>query len=406
MVVRVADPAALAMQSPPAASQPLDAKARRSDDAKQSGSTSGEAPQFETYMIQQLLRLLRESSGSSGMLGTSGYGTDFYMSMFDEALAGHIAESGALHWLDDAGAKGASAKESPTGAPLSSRGGIVNGLVSGSGVFAALQRAADAAPTSTTTSPSAPGSLQEAAHRLAQGDAATRWGRDGALLPSDLSSDFATAAPGGEARFAVRDASGYRGYTKCNLFALEAARRAGFQVPLVARPRGWGYPSANAVTADAVDGQMKGGWAKVAVATTAERLNQDIAAGQRSLLLTGAFNGPGEHGHMAVVQRLHAVERNAQGDIQRIVFDGWEARPSGAQYLQRRSWNLYGNPGEAHPAMGSSRNGFDKVVLLELVAAPQGQAAEVPLSKIANSSGEDDFPLRSSHRSSDDPQGG
>jgi hypothetical protein len=65
-------------------------------------------------------------------------------------------------------------------------------------------------------------------------------GREGRLSEGDLASDFVTGEPGSEAAFAVRDARGFEGYYKCNLFALEMTRRAGFEVPLIGRHHGWG----------------------------------------------------------------------------------------------------------------------------------------------------------------------
>lgn len=65
---------------------------------------------------------------------------------------------------------------------------------------------------------------------MIQNGAADRWARDGALTPQDLASDLVTEAPGGRAAFNVRDANGFQGYYKCNLFAFELARRAGFQI--------------------------------------------------------------------------------------------------------------------------------------------------------------------------------
>ena len=50
-------------------------------------------------------------------------------------------------------------------------------------------------------------------------------------------------------------------------------------------------------------------------------------------------------GHMAIVERIHDIERGADGRIRRVVFDGWEARTQGASHLSRRTWNIAGNPG-------------------------------------------------------------
>ena len=203
---------------------------------------------------------------------------------------------------------------------------------------------------------------------------AQRWAKDAALSESDLRSDFATREPGGLARFNVRDARGFRGYYKCNLFAMEAARRAGFAVPLVSRPAGWGFPASDSVTRDAQDGHMRGDWARVATGATATELDGAILQGQRAYILTGA--GQGERmGHMAVVERVHQVDFGPDGDVRRVVFDGWEARAQGAQHLVRRTWNLFGNPGGTQ-----ARSGFERIEILELKRPNGGSRPERPVS--------------------------
>jgi hypothetical protein len=215
---------------------------------------------------------------------------------------------------------------------------------------------------------------QAAGEMVAPGSAA-HWGRDGVLGPADLRSEIATPVAGGTARFNVLDARGYEGYYKCNLFAFEVARRAGYAVPVIPRGRGWGFPGADTVARDAADGGVRGGWARVATGASASALDRSIREEGRSFLLAGS--APGEAmGHMAVVERVHRVEYAPDGAMRRVVFDGWETGRRGARHLTLRTWNFVGNGGGTNP-----RNGFDRIEIIELLAPGPGAAPEVSLGR-------------------------
>jgi hypothetical protein len=170
----------------------------------------------------------------------------------------------------------------------------------------------------------------------------------------------------------VRDARGYQGYYKCNLFALELARRAGFSVPVIGRARGWGFPAPNRLARDAADGRLEGGWASVATGEDAAALDRDVRRGARAFALVGEATGE-RAGHMAVIERVHEVRYGDDGRVDRIVFSGWEARERGAQHLTRRTWNRVGHPGGTQ-----ARNGFERIEILQLRQA--AGAPEVRLS--------------------------
>ena len=234
------------------------------------------------------------------------------------------------------------------------------------------------------------GVLAQAAWQLMQAGR-SQWGQAGRLGPNDLRSDFQSpAAGGGTAHFNVRDAGGYEGHPKCNLFALEVARRAGYQVPVVRRDVGWGYPGADALTSAARRGEVP--WGRVVTGAGAEALRFQSSTGQQAFLLTGA--GQGEHdGHMAVVDRIRRVDYDDAGHIRRVEFDGWEARLGGAEYLQGRVWRVgAGRPGR------NVRRGLQGIEVIQLLRAPAGQRPEQPQTQYAPHSMLDSFSLRSSVR--------
>jgi hypothetical protein len=208
-----------------------------------------------------------------------------------------------------------------------------------------------------------------------------QWAKEGTLSPEDLASNLETQAAEGTARFNVLDAQGFKDEYKCNLFALEAARRAGFEVPVVARPRGWGFPRPNNITEDAQDGSLKGDWAEVVKPEQVKELSQKLERGELAVMLTGS-GSDGRRGHMAVVERIHNVELDKDGSVKRIDFDGYEARVNGAQHLLRRSWNKYG-AGEDEPL---ARNGFGRIELLALKPADNPETPEVLVSSEARAS--------------------
>jgi len=334
------------------------------------GTTAEEAARkFEGLLIQQLLSVLRKTAPSGGLMGDDSSG-EMYVQMFDSAIADQLAEGNGLGM-----------REMLTG----QLGGTTEGAAQTTGTRHSLEPRSFALPQVAGGGgpfvPSGPipggatGRLAQAASAIVSASP-ERWGREGDLGPTDLASDLATPArDGGVARFNVRDAQGYEGYYKCNLFAFEVARRAGFEVPVVGRLRGWGFPTPNGITADAgADGRVRGDWARVVTGENAEALQSSIQRGERALMLTASARG--EHaGHMAVVERVHQIDYGSDGEVRRIVFDGWEARARGAQHLVRRTWNLYGNPGGNQP-----RNGFERIEILALRRPPRGARLEVPLS--------------------------
>ena len=96
-------------------------------------------------------------------------------------------------------------------------------------------------------------------------------------------------------------------------------------------------------------------------------------------MLTGS-GSDGRNGHMALVERIHDVQLDARGEVQRIVFDGYEARVDGAQHLLRRTWNRRGNGDDSKQA----RNGFDAIELLALRRARTPESPEITLSARPN----------------------
>ncbi len=339
--------------------QPVDAL-----QASNTQPTAAEAAeQFEGLLMQQLWSIMRQTAGGLG--GGSGPGAGMYAHMMDQAVAGQLTRAGGLGLAAqlERGMTGATPSESAYSMgesfPLepTRRAPLVLGPATGQRVAGATSILQDTA-TSMLTPVSAP-----------------RWGRDGRLTRTELSSTFQTDAPNGVARFNVRDAAGFQGRYKCNLFAFEMVRRSGFQVPLMPRTRGWGYPHPDAVTADAADGRLRRDWGRVATGETATEIDSAIQEGERAFMLTGAGRD-GHAGHMAVVERVHQVDYDAAGRIERVVFDGWEARVGGAQHLERRTWNRYGNPGGTQ-----ARNGFSQIEVVELLAPPDGADGQLPMSR-------------------------
>ncbi|HKP62482.1 MAG TPA: hypothetical protein VJV78_37365 [Polyangiales bacterium] len=327
------------------------------------------AKQFESILVSQLLSVLWKTTPSmgSGQMGQ-------YQEMFQPMIAEHMVRGGGIG-LASTIAKGLGAKgDAPEGpmplhmpAPLPAAVGTERHL------------------TLDATAPSEPGvgvlgDLQRIAAQMLDGGGAARWAKDGKLDTSDLPSVLNTEAPGGVARFSVRDANGYQGYYKCNLFALELARRAGMQVPVVAREAGWGFPSSNRITQDASDGSLDAGWAKVATGASPAAMHGALSAGEAAFLLVGSGQGD-RHGHMAVIERPRSIDYDAEGQVQRIVFDGWEAQPGGGKHLTERAWNRLG-----HSGAPGDRNGLTRIEIIQLSRPHPGERTERTLSDTANSS--------------------
>lgn len=334
--------------------------ARRDDARPGDGSELRHAArQFEAVLLRQLVSAMRRSAPKGG-LGSGGGASGQYLAMFDQVLADHMAETGGIGLAD-----------------VISRG--LGGEGDGGGVTHTVH-ALRAGHVPLGPAPGYAGDpaggavdrLRHAASELLDDGGARRFARDGQLRPDDLASELSTPTPGGDARFNVADALGYRGYYKCNLFALEMARRAGYEVPVVGRARGWGYPGPTSITEDAAaDRRMEGEWSRVVTGVSGESLDGALRAGQRAFMLVGASTGE-RQGHMAVLERVHRLDYAADGRVQRVEFDGWEARGDGARHLVRRTWNLEGVGGGPDP-----RGGFGRIEVLELQRADRGARAEV-----------------------------
>ena len=348
------------------------------------------AEQFEGLLMQQLWSIMRKTAGGLG--GGSGPGAGMYAHMMDEAVAGQLMRGGGLGLASQlerslGGRPNApySMGDSTHGFPLEPHAVRAAPLVLGPSTG---QRVAGATSI-----------LQDTAESMLTPVSAPRWGRDGRLTRVELSSQFQSEALDGIARFNVRDAAGFEGRYKCNLFAFEMVRRAGFQVPLMPRTRGWGYPHPDAVTVDAADGRLRHDWGRVATGESAADIDRSITEGSRAFMLTGSGRD-GHAGHMAVVERVHEVAYDADGRIERVVFDGWEARVGGAQHLERRTWNRYGNPGG-----NLARNGFDQIEVVELLAPRGGQPGELPMSRRVGASVHDLEDVEFAREFSSEPRG-
>jgi Rod binding domain-containing protein len=329
------------------------------------------ARKFEALLVQQLLQVMRSTAKNGGMMSSSG-ASGQYLAMFDEMVSEKVAEGGGIGLSGTlTQALGGDATQLPTTVtrqaaqprPVSLHGGVTPPLPTLQGATARLA---------------------QAAYALSARDGGKQWSKEGALSQADLASSVETSTAEGAARFNVLDAQGYQDSYKCNLFALEAARRAGFEVPLVARARGWGLPTSETVTRDAQDGQLRGEWADVVSPAQLAELPDKLARGELAVMLTGSGT-EGRHGHMAVVERIHNVELDRDGSVKRIDFDGYEARVDGAQHLIRRSWNRYG-VGEDDPR---ARNGFGRIELLALKPAASPEKPEVLVSSGAKASSKD-----------------
>lgn len=320
------------------------------------------ARKFEGILMQQLLQVMRNTAKSGGMM-SSGGASGQYTSMFDEVIAERMAEGGGIG-LASTLVEALGGKPTTQALPSSAR----MAMPSPSGGVAEPAPALPSLRGATAR-------LAQAAYAVSAPEGGKQWAREGTLSERDLASKIETPTAGGVARFAVRDAAGYRDAYKCNLFAFEAARRAGFSVPVIARQQGYGYPTSNTVTEDARDGTLRGDWAEVVPSARLGDVKSALERGEVAIMLTG--NGQeGRHGHMAVVERIHRIDVDEHGEVKHIEFDGYEARVDGAQHLTRRSWNRHGNGEDKKLA----RNGFESIRLLALRPATTPQAPEIRLS--------------------------
>ncbi|MFT5354609.1 MAG: Rod binding domain-containing protein [Polyangiales bacterium] len=335
------------------------------------------AQQFESLLVQQLWQTMRKTVSGAGFGGGSA-GADTYMHFMDEAIATQMTEAGGIgirQVLDRA----------MGGEAYGMGSARSNGLGQMSGAAAATTRRAplELGPLTGQRMPGATGRLQGAARELLSGASPGRFAREGRLTQEELSSDFETQRPDGtRAAFNVEDAAGFDGEYKCNIFAFELARRAGFQTPVQGRSHGWGYPSPDAVTADAATGRLRQDWGRVVTGEPAASIDEGLQSGARGLMLTGSGRD-GHAGHMAVVERVHSIQYDDAGEVEQVVFDGWEARTDGARHLSQRTWNRAGVRGG-----NDVRRGLDRIEMIELLA-PRGGAPEIPITRGAGPSRHD-----------------
>jgi hypothetical protein len=327
------------------------------------------ARQLEGVFMTQLLSVMRSSAGENAMF--SGTGASTWGALFDQHVGDAMAEAGGVGLAEViATALGASPRSNA--APFPEMLPFEPGP-------SELGPVLPNRPPSGADLSGATGDLQDAARAMLGDDGvAEQWGREGRLTEADLASGYASGEPGERAVFAVRDARGYEGYYKCNLFALELARRAGFEVPLIARHHGWGYPGPTALAEDAADGRLRADWARVATSASSESLDSAISSGRSAFVLVGSAHD-GHRGHMGVVERVHSIERDASGAITSITFDGWEGRSAGATHLERRTWAVAGHRADAAPDGTRGRGGLGRIEILELRRPEPGEALERPL---------------------------
>lgn len=318
----------------------------------------GAAARFEGLLIEQLVQTMRSSANMF-----SGTGGDLYGEMFDQHMGDALASAGGLG-LANVLAEAMGATPTPPS---------VHVLRVPSTALLALPGQAPPAvdlgpilpdrPAFGAPLPGLAGRLQHAADSmLPESGVAPQWGRDGALGAEDLVAppNVPPAEPGSEAVRALRHARTFEGYYKCNLFAFELARRAGFEVPVWGSGQRWGYPGPTAAARDASDGELHGGWGEVITDASAEQLDSAITRGELAVLVTGDAGVEGHRGHMGVIERVRSIERDGTGAISRITFDGWEGRQTGGMHLTERVWTTLGH------GVPGARRAFGRIELIAL----------------------------------------
>lgn len=291
------------------------------------------AEAFEAMLLKKMMKPLAESIGKAGLFG-GGFESDFYGDMFVSAIAENAAGAGL--GLSEMIRDSLGIGDRQGSSPLESVANTLRGL--------------DAYRAHTTGKAEAPGNgfLAGIASKWLGSGAAQRWSKDGVLTYDDLGADIVSEGKGGPAVFNVQDASGYEGHPKCNLFAFEMLRRAGYAVPVRAREHGWGYPGADAVARWSEAGSVDN-WATVRTQQSKEQLDTLAKAGV-PLMIASSAEGD-RAGHMAVVDRIHNIERNEEGKILSVEYSGWEAGTKKASY-GRRVWR--------HESVsGGGRGGLD-----------------------------------------------
>lgn len=292
---------------------------------------------LEAMLFKQLMKNMTESVGEGGLFGESFQSNmyqDMYASALSEQVGGHLGISSMIE-------KALGVSERQEGA-LPQIGGAAGAL----GAYRAVAQKTGAPPANMD--------LYKTAMSFVDDTSATRWGKDGALTRDDLGADISTYEKDGVAAFNVEDANGYEGFPKCNLFAFEMLRRAGYTVPVIGRSHGWGYMGADAATNMASKGQSAE-WATVRTGDSQAQLD-GAAYGGAPLLLSAS--GAGDRvGHMAVADRIHSVKRDENGDVVALEYSGWEATTNGASY-GRRMWRTEG-------IEGNGRGGLGQIEILE-----------------------------------------
>jgi Rod binding domain-containing protein len=297
------------------------------------------AKAFEALMLKQLMKSMTDTVGKSGVFG-GGFESDMYSDMFASAVAEQAAGSGT--GLSDMIMQAMGVDERSKGQLQSIGKSAMHALSS--------YRAQVTGDTEIPNNSSLAGMVD---NWLKNSDP-THWGKDGALTTSDLGADVATETKNGVAHFNVLDAMGYKGYPKCNLFAFEMLRRAGYTVPVRARSHGWGYPGADSTAKLSAKGET-GNWGQVRTGDSPEALDRTALSGVPLLLSSSA---PDEKaGHMAVADRIHRIERNSEGNIAVIEYSGWESGGKKASY-GRRVWRVEG-------ISGQGRGGLDRIEVLQ-----------------------------------------
>ena len=314
------------------------------------------AKQFEGVLMTQLLQALWKSvpemqQGQGGM----------YQSMFQGSFADHLVEGGGIG-LSDMIAKALGAEpEQGSRSALSTR--HPENIAPGVANRAVTTDVPSEAPLALdTTHTGIMANVANAANSmLRQGE---HWAKNGSLDANDYGTVGASETVGNHARRSVDNANGYRGYYKCNLFAFEVARRAGLTVPEDASTGSVLLSSSNRLTQDASDGSLESGWAKVATGASPAAMQDALHAGEAAFLLVGSGRGE-KHGHMAVIEKPSSIERDDNGQIKSISFEGWEAQPDGAKHLTQRTWNRFGEKGAP-----GDRNGLERIEIIQLARKP------------------------------------
>ncbi|MBN2340627.1 MAG: rod-binding protein [Deltaproteobacteria bacterium] len=324
------------------------------NDTPQISNAKEAAGALEAMLFKELMKSMTESVGKAGLFG-EGFQANMYQDMYASVLAeqggGHLGISSMLEQ-----ALGVSERAKAT-STMSNIGSVASAL----GSYRAVAEKSDVPPANV--------GLYKTAMSFLDNVSSARWGKEGILTTADLAADIATNSGNGIAAFNVQDANGYEGFPKCNLFAFEMLRRAGYTVPVTGRSHGWGYMGADTTTNLAAKGDVND-WATVRTDNTRDQLD-GLAYSGVPLLLTSS--GAGDRvGHMAVADRIHTVKRDDSGNIVALEYSGWEATTKGASY-GRRMWRVEGVP-------GNGRGGLSSIEILE----PKRSDSAAPYIAVGN----------------------